>query len=205
MFVHANQLCFRNRLRRRLASVFVVTNAKYLPEYQCTILPPYRTNELWLDSLCVGVLYDDGTSDALQLSFFNRHIDEKKESQHVYSVHCTQCTLDGILYSFIPYSVCLMRFTVSLYSYINACMYCVLRKLFFFISFFFSRFLSPWLFLPFYCSAFRCFWWFCLKKFCSFWIIPHQLFTWVASSYILSGWISNVNRCTETCLNKLFD
>lgn len=122
MFVHANQLCFRNRLRRcRLVSVFVVTNAKYLPGVSMHAFAS-MSNELcgsytYMCNVYVVMIWHQ----AMACNFLSFKLTHRRRSQHVYSVHCTMYFTLYILHIYIffgvffirYYSVCFMRSTVS--------------------------------------------------------------------------------------------
>lgn len=153
MFVHANQLCFRNRLRRcRLVSVFVVTNAKYLPGVSMHAFAS-MSNELWFLYLYVYVVYDDmAPSDGVQLSFLQIDTQTKEPT-------CVFCTLYNVLYTvysayiyflvyslfdIIPYASCVLQCLLN----IHICMYCMCSP----TTFLFNSILVP-IFFSFFSSV----------------------------------------------------
>lgn len=157
MFVHANQLCFRNRLRRcRLVSVFVVTNAKYLPGVSMHAFAS-MSNELcgsytYMCNVYVVMIWHQ----AMACNFLSFKLTHRRRSQHVYSVHCTMYFTLYILHIYIyflvyslfdiiPYASCVLQCLLN----IHICMYCMCSP----TTFLFNSILVPIFFRLFFSSV----------------------------------------------------
>lgn len=192
MFVHANQLCFRNRLLHRRCRPFeavrrlgkcicCIKREKCLPEYQCNACSACFVYKAFINT-CIAT---DAIWHKRYKSFLNRqrHTEcDKGRQRKSTNIVYTLCMLDAL----------------------HLCVLCIMllsSKLFFrpfvrsFVQAFFAPHSLPILWL--WCGIFVLFF---LDNTMALISIVHMsgifiLFFWV-------GGFHNENRCTETCFDK---